>query len=835
MKAIYFLVILVAGLAVTLLNFKPESTANSNEKESVEVQIDRSKHLKEFVGKYCTDCHDEDIQKGGINLAELDSEIVSNIDETIWTKVYDQVSSGKMPPKKKKKQPAQEERAKLTAILSDHLTDKIKTKQDALGRTVIRRLTREEYENTLKDLFDLPDLEVKDFLPPDQKSHGFDNVAHNQTLSHVQIARYLDAADFALDSAINPQPKPEMLKLDKKASEIRRFQITDDKKTIGETVYLTRQPNSAQTPWRLDGYDVPFSGKYKIKMWAYGTKLKDDKEVPVTDQHVLMFYGNPSKNVLRKKGNIDLAPNKNDTPVEIELDLHAGETPLFQIATMSDRKFGPAIAVSRVVMEGPILASWPPAGHKLLFGDLKSVEWKKDMANIKQPLKRHLNYKHVRSQKKRVSSNWMVVSESPQEDARRLLHNFMSKAYRRPVDVQEVEPYLSLVQGRLDDKYCFHDAMKSGYKAILCSPDFIYLKENFGELGNYALASRLSYFLWKSMPDEQLLDLAAQGKLKDSSVLKEQTDRMLSDYRAQRFVLSFIDQWLELEDINLTFPDSKLYPEFNDWVLDSMARETYSFFEKMIQDDLSTSHLVDSDFLMLNQRLAELYEIEGVSGDKIRPVKIPSESIRGGLLTQASILKITANGTSTSPVIRGAWITENIMGMHIPPPPPNAGSVEPDTRGATTIRELLDKHRSNESCQGCHKLIDPPGFALESFDVMGGYRTKYRNMEKGQPVKKKFLGKETRYKLGLDVDSTGQSVDGDKFSNINEFRSILLKDKRALAENMIKKLLVFSTAAQVHFTDRVIVDKIVENTKTANFGLRSIIHGIVQSQTFRRK
>ncbi|MCM8528074.1 MAG: DUF1592 domain-containing protein, partial [Lentisphaeraceae bacterium] len=592
--------------------------------------------------------------------------------------------------------------------------------------------------------------------------------------------------------------------------------------------------NSAQTPWRLDGFNVPFSGRYKIKMWSYGTKLDGEKEVKVDDKHVLMFYGNPSKNVLRKKGNVDLPANKTDKPIEIEMDLHAGETPLFQIATMSDRRFGPAVAVNRVVMEGPQLSSWPPAAHKLLFGDLKSIEWKKDMADVKQPLKRHLNYTHVRSQKKRVSANWMVVSDNPEADAKRLLHNFMSKAFRRPVELQEVDPYLSLVTGRLNEKYCFHDAMKSAYKAILCSPDFIYLKENFGELDDYALASRLSYFLWKSMPDEELMNLAAQGKLKDPAVMRAQTERLLSDYKAKKFVHSFVDQWLELEDINLTFPDSKLYPEFNDWVLDSMARETYSFFEKMVQDNLSASHLVDSDFLMLNQRLAELYEIEGVDGDEIRPVKIPSDSIRGGLLTQASILKITANGTTTSPVIRGAWITENIMGLHIPPPP-NAGSVEPDTRGATTIRELLDKHRSNESCQGCHKLIDPPGFALESFDVMGGFRTKYRSMEKGKKVKKKILGKDTHYRLGLDVDASGESLAGDKFNDVNEFRKILLKDKESLAKNIINKLLVFGTAAQVHFTDRKTVKKIIKNTESDDYGVRSIIHEIVQSKIFRRK
>lgn len=834
MRLIYILSSVIAGLVISLFLIKPENSTATESLKEAEVSIDRPKHIKSFINKYCSDCHDEDLQKGGVDLTALEADFTSVNEEVLWTKVIDQVSSGSMPPKKKKKQPVQEERAQFSGILADHLNEKITTRQDAIGRTVIRRLTREEYENTLRDLFDLPDLEIKEFLPADPKSHGFDNVAHSQSLSHVQIARYLEAADFALDNAINPQPRPELRKIDKKATEIRRFQITNDKKVIGDKVYLIRQPNSAQTPWRLDGFDAHFAGTYRLKLWTYATHLKNDKELPIQDQHVLMFFGNPSNKVLRPRGNVDIPSNKCEKPVEIVLDLHAGEKPLMQIATMGGRPHGPAIAIEKVTMEGPLLSSWPPAGHKLLFGDLKSVEWNKDMS-VSAPLKRHLNYKRVRGMKQNISDKWMVVSENPETDARELLHNFMSKAFRRPVDASEVDDYLALVTSRLKDKYCFHDAMKTGYKAILCTPDFLYLNENNGELDDYALASRLSYFIWKSMPDEQLLELAAQGKLKNASVLQAQTERLLKDKKAKRFIHSFIDQWLELEDINLTFPDSNLYPEFNDWLLDSMSRETYTFFHKMVEDNLSAGHMADSDFLMLNQSLAELYDIDGVQGDKIRPVKIPENSARGGLLTQASILKITANGTTTSPVIRGAWITENIMGKHIPPPPPNAGSVEPDTRGATTIRELLDKHRNNASCKGCHEKIDPAGFALESFDPMGGFRTKYRSMENGEKVTKKVLGRDVRYKNGLVVDSSGKTEAGVPFADVNDFRAILLKDKAMLAKNITEKLLVFSTGAQVHFSDRQTVKKIVEKSASENYGLRSIIHGIVQSQIFRRK
>ncbi|MCM8529631.1 MAG: DUF1592 domain-containing protein [Lentisphaeraceae bacterium] len=830
--------VLIGGLSIALFNISPNKAQLPQ--EEVEVKVDYPGHINKFIGKYCTDCHDEDMQKGGIDLTSFSLENMSQVDEDLWAKVYDQVSAGTMPPKKKKKQPTPELRSDFTNNLSEHLNSNIRTKHEMIGRTVIRRLTREEYENTLKDLFQIEDLEIKEFLPPDQKSHGFDNISHSQNLSHVQIARYLDAADHILDRAMNPQPKPEFKNWDFPATKIHRFKIAADQKEKDGKVYLLRQPNSAQTPWYLSDLTAHYSGKYKLKMWAYGTEVtkegkgkdvKISEEIKTDKHHVLMFYANPSKNVLRKQGNVDVPLNKCDTAMDIDLNLLRGEKPLFQIATMSDLTHGPTIAVEKIQMTGPHIKTWPPESHTLLFGELKSVEWNNKM-KVREPLKRYQNFKSIKNLKA-PSNLWMVVSENPEKDAEELLYKFMTKAIRRPVERSEVTPYLELVKNRLKENYCFQDSMKTGYKAILCSPDFLYFEENFGELNNYAIASRLSYFLWKSMPDQQLLELAKNGKLKNSAVLKSQVNRMLVDKKSKRFIHSFIDQWLELEDINLTIPDSKIFPEFDDWLQDCIARETYDFFTAMVQENLNASNLVDSSFIMANQRLAQLYDLDGIVGDKMRKVDIPEDHIRGGLLTQASILKITANGTTTSPVIRGAWVTEKIIGKHIPPPPPNAGSVEPDTRGATTIRELLDKHRNNASCVGCHKLIDPPGFALESFDPMGAYRHKYRNMDEGEKVKKTVLGKAVKYKLKLDVDSTGQTTSGQKFTTINEFRKILLEDKKALAQNVTEKLLTFATGSQVHFTDAQTIEAIIKNPEQV--GVKDIIHSIVQSKIFQRK
>jgi hypothetical protein len=271
-------------------------------------------------------------------------------------------------------------------------------------------------------------------------------------------------------------------------------------------------------------------------------------------------------------------------------------------------------------------------------------------------------------------------------------------------------------------------------------------------------------------------------------------------------------------------------------LLHSMVDETQAYFTKMLQDDLGASHLADSDFAMLNARLAELYEIPNVEGVDIRAVDLPDDSVRGGLLTQAAILKVTANGTSTSPVTRGAWVIDRLLGQPVPPPPPGIAAVEPDLRGTVTIREQLAKHRDNAACASCHRKMDPPGFALESFDVIGGYRDRYRSLGEGDTVDKTFKGnRPVKYKLGLPVDSSGVAPSGEPFSDVEEFRTILLGQEEQLARSLAVKLLVYATGAGVEFADREPFEAILAETKESEYGLRSLIHAIVQSETFQKK
>ena len=304
---------------------------------------------------------------------------------------------------------------------------------------------------------------------------------------------------------------------------------------------------------------------------------------------------------------------------------------------------------------------------------------------------------------------------------------------------------------------------------------------------------------------------------------------------ANVFITDFTDAWLNLRDLEFTSPDQSLYPEYDQFLLHSMREETRQFVAALIRDNAGVRNLVQSDFAMLNNRLALHYGIEGVDSPEISRVALPADAVRGGLLTQASVLKVSANGTNTSPVVRGVWVMERILGQAPPPPPPGIPGVEPDIRGATTLRELLDKHRDVDSCRSCHQMIDPPGFALESFDPIGGWRDRFRSLREGERVNLEINGRKVRYKVGPKVDSSGQLASGTSFDGFQEFRSLLAKDEDRLARSLTTKLLTFATGRDMGFSDRPIVEQIVTQSNTKQHGIRDLIELIVQSDIFLTK
>jgi hypothetical protein len=398
-----------------------------------------------------------------------------------------------------------------------------------------------------------------------------------------------------------------------------------------------------------------------------------------------------------------------------------------------------------------------------------------------------------------------------------------------------VQPYVELVKSRLDQKQDFKTALRLGLQAVLCSPRFLFLDEKPGRLTDLALASRLSYFLWSTSPDEELSDLAKKKQLSRPEVLHGQVERMLGDAKAERFVQNFVGQWLDLRRIDETTPDKQLYPEYDELLQVSMIAETELFFQELLRRDLSVTNFVDSDFSILNERLARHYGIEGVTGQAFRRVELPPESHRGGVLTQASVLKVTANGTNTSPVVRGVWVMDNILGQPVPPPPPDVPAVEPDIRGAVTIREQLAKHRQLSSCASCHRKIDPAGFALENFDVIGGWRQQYRSLAAGEPVKVKSDGLNVKYLHGRTVDAGDVLADGRKFANIDELKKLLLADPDQIARCIAGKLLTYATGGGPQFADRQTIEEIVVRARNHDLGLRTMIHEVVQSPAFLNK
>ena len=362
-------------------------------------------------------------------------------------------------------------------------------------------------------------------------------------------------------------------------------------------------------------------------------------------------------------------------------------------------------------------------------------------------------------------------------------------------------------------------ALRSAYRALLCSPRFVYLREPVGQLDDHAIASRLSYFLTGSMPDWELSKLAQEGNLKDPKVLAQQVDRILSGNKLERFVRDFASQWLDLVDIDFTQPARRAFPTFDLVVQNSMLDETHMFLKHLIRNDLPASQLVNAKFTYLNSRLARYYGIEGDFGSELAFAKLGNDSHRGGLLAQGSILKITANGTNTSPVVRGVWVSERIMGQKIPPPPENVPAIEPDVRGTKTIRDMLAKHRSDDACASCHRKIDPPGFALENFDAAGLWRDRY------------LVGR----RKGPKVDSGYELSNGKKFKNFEEFRRLIGSESYPIARNFAEKLMIYGTGAPIQFSDRPAIRKLVMSTEGQQFGLRSLIHAVVSSPVFLQK
>jgi mono/diheme cytochrome c family protein len=767
-----------------------------------------------LMGQYCRECHSGEKPKGDFRIDSLTQDFNNKANRERWLAVSEQLKAGTMPPKAKPRPPAKE-----AAALTEWIRGRVEAVEGARGttqgRVPMRRLNRAEYENTVRDLLGV-DLDLKEVLPPDVSVNGFDNGSEALHVSSFLMEQYLEAADKVLDAAIVNGPKPWMIK--------KRFNIKDEKsikptgsvyRHLDDSVAIFSSWASANIQVTLWQFYTHFHGNYRFRISAYA--YQTDKPVTfhmtagtmqaVTEERIVGYYDVPPGKPTTIEFVEKLGPRNT---VRFVVD-GLGVTPPVVEKVGADNYKGPGLAIQWVEIEGPLHDTWPPPSHRRLFGDL-------NQATAPTP-----EDKYRRE----------VVSKQPIVDAERLLRDFLRRAFRRAVTDEDVKPFLARVKAKLDAKASFEQAMRVGYKAALVSPHFLFMREKPGKLDDFALASRLSYFLWSSLPDEELLALAEKAKLHDPDTLRAQVERMLKDPKATAFTSNFAGQWLNLRAIDDTAPDPALYPEYDDVLKVAMVKETLLFFDEVLKNDLSLTNFVSSDFTFLNGRLAKHYSIPGVTGQEFKKVTLPKDSHRGGVLTMASVMKVTANGTTTSPVLRGAWVLDRILGTPPPKPGMDVEAVEPDIRGATTIRQQLAKHRQRPECASCHAKIDPPGFALESFDVIGGWRDNYRSVGKGEPAV--VQGRTMRYKKGPNVDAADVLPDGRKFANMDEFKQLLLKDKDQLARALAEKLLTYATGSAPAKSDRPEVEAVVARIRAKEFGFRSLVHEVVQSKLFQNK
>ncbi len=774
-------------------------------------QADLAEKIRPILVTHCYDCHSQAAKKPGGNfrLDQLSSDLAERTTREQWEKVLKRIQAGEMPPRNKTRFTDRESQL-ITSWIGRSLAAARKTQ----GRVVLRRLNRSEYENTVRDLLDVV-VDVKDLLPQDTSAHGFDNIGEALHTSSFLMERYLEAADKALSLAIANLPQPPLIK--------KRYSLKNERhvKTTTERVFRLQDETVicfSSSEWQaitLWQFYPPDRGFYRFRISASAVQ-SGGKPVPLRVEAGSMLMAGKSHLV----NYYDVPPEK---PIVLEfVDFLEARSTIrllpYGLASAqavhkigADTYAGAGVAIHAIEVEGPLHETWPPASHRRIFGDLPQAP---------APVYNHRDRKEV-------------VSKDPEADARRILRNFARRAFRRTVTEDDIKPFMELVKRKLEEKRSFEQAVRVGLLAILVSPEFLFLREKPGQLDDFALASRLSYFLWSTMPDDELLTLAEARKLSDPATLHRQVERLLNHRKSAAFTENFVGQWLNLRDIDFTSPDFRLYPEFDQMLKAAMIQETHRFFEEVLKKDLSLTNFVASDFTFLNERLAKHYGIPGVTGHAMRKVKLPADSHRGGVLTMASVLKVTANGTNTSPVVRGAWVLDRILGTPPSPPPSGVPAVEPDIRGATTIREQLAKHRQLPSCATCHTQIDPPGFALESFDVIGGWREHYRSVGKGQPVT--VEGRRMPYARGPKVDPADVLPDGRRFRNIDEFKQLLLKDRDQLARALTQQLLTYATGAAPSSDDKPALDAILKESRAKDHGFRSLIHAIVQSELFRRK
>lgn len=779
-----------------------------------------------FLKTHCYDCHSDGAEEGGFSFEALKTDVHDEATFAKWERLFDRIETGEMPPKDADPQPSDQQRRTYLDQIKPTL---IEAHASTKG-TVLRRLNRREYANTLNDMFGT-NLDLDEMLPEDGRSHEFDTVGDALGLSMVHLQRYLDAIRLVLDTAIaktTDKPKVDtIVGTYKGTGEGNKFIGTKWKELTDGAI--VRFQSASYPTGMMRSANVQRTGRYRVRVEGYA--YQSDK--PITFSVGGTSFARGSEKPIY--GYFSFKPGQpGDTPQAVEFEAWIEERYMIQIEPYgindpnklkqmgADSYDGPGLAIHSVTLEGPLVGQFPSRGHQLVLDGFTREEVMP--RNPKDRFKKWYRPKFeltTTNETTAVTASLLRVAEA---------------AFRRPVSRSDIQNYRNLYDAERADGSNIEDALRTAVSAIFCSPRFLYFQEESGRLDDFAVADRLSYFLSRTAPDEELRTLAERGRLASSpTTLREQVDRLLEDDRFERFISDFTDSWLDLREMDFTIPDRKLFPEFDPYLRWSMPLETQAFVRHVIVENRPIRDLVAPDYAMLNSRLAEHYGLPPVTGSALRPVPLPRDAVRGGLLAHASIHKVTANGTNSSPVTRGAWVMERILGETPPPPPPGVPGVEPDIRGASTLRELLDKHRDQPNCVACHQKIDPPGFALEEFNPIGGSRDRYRSVGSGERVNTVINGRKVSYKLGPEVDSSGQLLTGERFDGFRKFRDLLAAQDDVLAETFVEKLLTFATGREMGFSDREEIAAIAASTKRDGYRIQDLLHAAVASNIFRSK
>jgi mono/diheme cytochrome c family protein len=725
------------------------------------------KVVRPFLAQHCFTCHGNGKSKGGIGLDRYaDDESVLN-DRKTWETVIKMIRTGEMPPKKQPR-PARTEVEKVLRTIEATLAKLDCTGPHNVGRVTIRRLNRAEYNNTIRDLVGVDFRPAADF-PADDVGYGFDNIGDVLSLSPLLLEKYLAAAEMIVEQAIvivDPI-KPSKRKVDRSLQFFPR--TAGQRQRPGN--YVLNSKGEVGVSNHFEG------GDYTIRVQAFGRNAGKDA----------------ARMAVRVNGSIlkefDVKPGE-DAPgmFEVRTKLKTGTTRLgaaFLNPSAEQDGQRRELVVRFLELDGPYNAA-PP--------------------KVPEHQERLLAYK---------------AGLSRREAAREVLTRFATRAFRRPVLSPEVERFLRLYDLAEKEGLRWEKGIGLALQGVLVSPSFLFRVEldppgaKAGAsyaFNDYELASRLSYFLWSSMPDDELFRLAGQGQLRRQ--IDSQVARMLKDPKSFAFVQNFVGQWLTLRNLQSAAPDAKLFPAFDDELREAMIRETELFFEAILRENRSILDFLDANFSFINERLAKHYGIPDVEGKEFRRVKLPAT--RGGILTQASILTLTSNPTRTSPVKRGKWVLEQILGTPPPPPPPDAGDLKEDEQAqlSGSLRQRMEQHRANASCATCHNRMDPLGFAFENFDAIGAWRTRDGRFE---------------------VNPAGVLPDGRAFAGAAELKKILKEQKDLFGRCVTEKMLTYALGRGLEYYDRCAVDQIVANLAKQDFRFSALMAEIVKSEPFQMR